>query len=1260
MPIKQYKLSHGVEFYDVDYSSDEDSVENRINLKKIKFCGRKEELEVLRNMYHNEATSTNKCSGTDTKEKMRCIPMAFISGFAGTGKSTLVQYFIDEVQRRPNVIGLKTKRKWFSISGKFYERKQPISCNNNINNSDNSNNPFSVIVDGLSKYSLEILRQPENEHALENVRKNIRKSDLGSKDISVLSAVAPDLHDLLIHNSNDIDLHNCCYTNDNTSYTCDDLKKVLITFISAVATEEYPLIIFLDDLQWVDDTSVDFINALIMNTSIKNVILIGAYRSFTTITTNANSLDSSNNQSCHHPFEKLMDIIERKHDMIKKIDLLNLSKTEIGNCISSLLDLHYDEALPLTNAVYSKTRGNISRAIQVLKHLERNNILYFCMMSFQWEWNLKDIDLEITRGIPSNDFVTVDVVVSKIKSTPRKLQDSLLIAAHTRNKIEVDVLQVLMERTGYLVQTEELVKLLDLAVLEGILTNFMGSDIYSFADDKIRSAAYSLLPPGEERDTVRETIGHTLLEINRLSGTGKDWMLFIAADHLNESLKKKSLSNHNKQQDDIVDMIKLNLEVGEKALNVAAFGNASDNLRKCYSLLKGIKNHWFKHYDISLKLYQSLASVELTLGNYGVGGELSEKVFDNATRGDHNNIIDALPTYISLGKALGRQELHKEAIELYWNALELVGEGDRKLISSRMGGINFFGNLKKAVKYFKTHTDKEILDLPIMDGKDIKMLAIMDIYNEIANQNYYYYSEKKNLNQEFILVTLRRLQISFEYGISGVTATALAHFAGTLWNDKDHRNIVSRITKLARQILEVSHNAKGMLESQTFYWLTLLTEGWGNHNSETIKTLKHAKKIGEITGDIEYGFTSWRGIIETGFISGQPLDTMYNDCTKLLEKLKLYNLKGQIKIIEEKKMLIQFLSGRGDLTNDAKKSINWNRLDAFGQLNCSDNHISMHGSGCHRPNSEGNRLFLIQGYLTRLILAVYFGKYDLVKRWIVSLKKASGMHDYNNTFCNSILQIFYSCLAWAGLAKITRNRKHLLMAKKELSEMKKLIKTREMKINYYCLIMDAQIMAVSALLSFNIGTTQKKVKKAFEKAIHAATLVGHLHHAALCHELLGEYLFDKKTNKIDLSYKQFTEANNLYQEWGCKKKIDHINEKLSTKFDEMMKKICGSDGSSGRKKSVRFTSPSSDGGGSQSDNVVPRFRISCTSLPHDLQNMLRDLDDDESKTSCCLTEDHSHTLTEPSSYQTGGGTTGIIMHHYDPNNESNNREIIEK
>jgi len=1250
MPIKEYKISQGVDFYDSDYSSDDESVENHLNLKKIKFCGRDEELKVLRSMYQNETKEAMTCNETDTKEERNGIPMAFISGFAGTGKSTLVQYFLDDIT------GLKGKRKCFSICGKCDENKQSLSCNDhndsnnnnsNINNSsdnNNTDNPFSVIVDGLSKYSLEILNQPENEHALEIVKKNIQKSDLGLKAVKVLTTVVPGLHDLLILNSNDIDLPNCYFPEDN-SYTCDYLKKILLTFISAIATEEYPLIIFLDDLQWVDDTSVDFINALTTNTSVKHVMFIGAYRSFTT-NTYANASENDNDQSRNQPFEKLMDdVVEGKqNNAVKKIDLLNLSKTEIGNLISGLLDLHDNEGLPLTDAVYSKTRGNISLAIQVLQHLERNNILYFCMMSFQWEWNLKDIDLEIIGGLPDVDCVTVDVVVSKIKSTPRKLQGSLLIAAHTRNKIEIDVLHVLMERTGYHVQTEELVKLLDLAVLEGILTNFMGSDIYTFADDKIRSAAYSLLPPGEERDIIRETIGHTLLEINRLSDSGKDWMLFIAADHLNESLKKKSSSNVNTKQDDFMDMIKLNLEVGEKALKVAAFGNASDNLRKCYSLLKGIENHWAKHYDISIKCYQSLASVELTLGNYEVGENLSEQIFDNTTRGDKKNVIDALPTYISLGKALGRQGLHKDAIDLYWDVLKLIGEGDRKSITSCIDSCNLFGNLKEAIKYFKTHTDEEILNLQVMDIKETKMAAILGLYNEIANQAYYYYSEKENLKQEFILVTLRRLQISFEYGISAFTATTLAHFAGILGNDKDHQNVVSRVTKLARQILEILPNAKGILESQTLYWLTLLTEGWGNHHEETIKTLKHAKKVGEITGDIEYGFTSWRGIIETGFIDGQPLDIIHNDCTKLSEKLKLYNMKGQMKIVKEQLMMIQFLSGHGKAIRNTKKGINWSRLDAFGQQNCSDNGIGCRGNGRHRSNREGNRLFLMQGYQSRIILAVYFGKYDLVKRWIESLKKASEMQE--DIFSNSILQVFYSCLAWAGLAKITRNRKYLFMAKKEVSEMKKLIKRRDMKNNYYCLIMDAQIMAVSALLSFNIGTTQKKVCIAFEKAIHASTLIGHIQHAALCHELLGEYLLNKKTDKIGLSHQHFSEAHNLYQEWGCKSKIDHINEKLSSNFDEMMKKSGSSDGSGGNKKAVRFKPPSSDGGGSQSDNVVPRFRISCTSLPHDLQNMLRNLDDDETKTSCNLTEDHSHTvhtLTEPSSYQVGG-TPRAVMH----------------
>jgi predicted ATPase len=148
------------------------------------------------------------------------------------------------------------------------------------------------------------------------------------------------------------------------------------------------------------------------------------------------------------------------------------------------------------------------------------------MISFRWEWNLEGVEFE---NALSN--TVVEAVASKIQTLPEKLQRALVIAAYTRSSIELETLRALMIADGFDLDLKELVGLMDIAVLEGLLFNTVGSSVYKFAHDRIQQAAYWLVPSGKERDELRILIGKKLVEL-AYQPIGKEWMIFVAADHV--------------------------------------------------------------------------------------------------------------------------------------------------------------------------------------------------------------------------------------------------------------------------------------------------------------------------------------------------------------------------------------------------------------------------------------------------------------------------------------------------------------------------------------------------------------------------------------------------------------------------------------------------------------------------------------------------------------------------------------------------------
>jgi hypothetical protein len=133
---------------------------------------------------------------------------------------------------------------------------------------------------------------------------------------------------------------------------------------------------------------------------------------------------------------------------------------------------------------------------------------------------------------------------------------------------------------------------------------------------------------------------------------------------------------------DGLELARLNLEVGEKAVGVSAFVPASRYLQKGLDALEMVTYPWRSCYNLSLRLHRAAVDVELCLGNFELGHKLSEKIFQNAV-----SVQDKLPSSLSLANALGRHARHAEAFELCKKALFRLGEFPRRFhISHLLGG----------------------------------------------------------------------------------------------------------------------------------------------------------------------------------------------------------------------------------------------------------------------------------------------------------------------------------------------------------------------------------------------------------------------------------------------------------------------------------------------------------------------------------------------------------------------------------------------
>ena len=1041
----------GDDFYDEGYDDDEESLDNRIVFREDQFYGRETELKALHEIYNNIShdckLAQKKNRATTPPKYPTGAPVTLVSGYSGTGKSALVNRFVTEVNQKAE---LGQVQPCYYLKGKFEEFQTAT--------------PFSAISEAFAGFAHWLMEDPQVADK-KRVAADIN-AKLGS-EVEALASAVPSL--LMVTGTSEKSSLTANNTAPETAW--NRLKYLFQGLIQAISTPARPVVLFLDDMQWADEASLELILSLLKDTSLKHFQCIVAIR--------FNEVDDD------HPFSKTLQALEDSGRIVNRMELSNLSMEAIGELIAGTLELEVNETEELTKAIYGKTRGNIFFARQALEELFRKNVLFYSVISFRWEWNLKGVDME--AGLSDN---VIEAVAAKIQSVPEPLQQALTIAAYTRASIERGTLQILLETMGCQIDETTLIRLLDIAVLEGLLLNSVGSESYRFAHDKIQQASYSLCPAGPKRDDLRRKIGLRLYDLAQTS-SGEDWMYFIAADHLNANIHE----DPNSDQYSIL-LTEINLVCGEKATEIAAFMPASQYLRKSLHCLKRYTDHWRSQYDLSLRLYRTISDVELCLGNFDLGIELGQNVLRNG-----KSLYDKLPTYLSLAVAKGRQEHHEEALELCRTALRLLGD-----YPNRFHILQIAKNFRAVKRFFKKHSDYDVLLLPKM--KDPVKLATMKFYSEGTLRAYL----SGNL-VEFMLCTLRMLRISFRFGLCGETAQSLANYGVFLNNTGHHQDDATRMSRLCKQVLEVTKSKR--TESLALLTTTLFIDVWYAPHGTTLEAFQRAHKAGMETGDIEEGFRNWCTSNFVAYSFGYPLDAVEKSGTEMLEQLKLYGVDSISNIMAEFRLPIVHLVGA------ASRAPDWDELLEVPL----------------EPKDISDTYRLLTAYISRLELAVIMGKYEVA---ISLAERLANLAEHDSAYVYLSHRIFYSGLAYMAVGQKTGQWRYRKKSKMCASKMRKLTRTKGLNTLHKALLLEAELYAMQS-------NKLSKVRETYEEAIAACMKSGHTQDAALGSEFAGTFFLKSKDLLAARFF--FSQARNLYRDWGAVKKVEALQRERGEYLD---------------------------------------------------------------------------------------------------------------
>ncbi|MEG4575719.1 AAA family ATPase [Microcoleus sp. N3A4] len=555
--------------------------------------------------------------------------MMLVAGFSGIGKTAVV----NEVHK-PIV-----RQRGYFIKGKYDQFQRNI--------------PFSAFVQAFRDLMGQLLSESDAQLQTWKTRILSVVGDNGQ----VLIEVIPELERIIGGQTPAPELSGSAAQNR--------FNMLMQKFVHVFTTEEHPLVMFLDDLQWADGASLKLLQLLMQDTG--HLLVLGAYR--------------DNEVSPVHPFILTVDEIVKSGATVNNITLQPLSLADMNQLVADTLNCDFSLAGPLTELVYQKTQGNPFFATQFLKALHDDGLITFDGNIRYWQ-----CDIARVRALAITDDV-VEFMALQLQKLPIATQAVLKWAACIGAQFDLATLAIVSEKSseetaadlwkalqeGLLIPTTEVYKFFtqsdDIATLNQAAANAN----YKFLHDRVQQAAYSLIPDSQKKATHLK-VGQLLQQ--NCSAIEQEEKLFDIVGHLNRGIELIT------QPSDRLALAQLNLASGRKARSSTAYAAARVYLQTGIGLLE--VNGWQSQYELTLNLYVATAEATYLNGDFDGMEQIAALVLQNA-----QTILDKVKIYeiqiaaqIAQGKALAAIAVARDALGQL--GVELPAEPDEALIGKAL------------------------------------------------------------------------------------------------------------------------------------------------------------------------------------------------------------------------------------------------------------------------------------------------------------------------------------------------------------------------------------------------------------------------------------------------------------------------------------------------------------------------------------------------------------------------------------------------
>lgn len=486
--------------------------------------------------------------------------LLLVAGHAGIGKTAIVNQVHQPIARQ----------RGYFIKGKFDQLQRNL--------------PFSGLVQALRDLMKQLLS--ESDEQLTRWREKILHA-LGENG-RIAIEVIPELERIIGKQPPVPELSGTAARNR--------FNLLFQKLIRVFSTVEHPLVVFLDDLQWVDPASLGLIKLLMENNPY--LLLLGAYR--------------DGEVSPVHPFIATVEELARTGKAIDTISLTPLAFQDLNAWVADTLHCSTERSSPLAELIFRKTQGNPFFTIQLLKALHKDGQIRFDRDRGYWECDLA----QIKKRCLTDDVV--QFMTGQLQQLPDTTQHVLKLAACIGNQFDLHTLAIISERsrldtaTALWTALEEGLVLPQSEVYKFYLDrderetdpDALETFTYRFLHDRVQQAAYSLIPQAQKA-TTHYRIGQLLLQ--RLSPEERHEKIFDLVSHLNHG---EAFMTKRQERDEIA---RLNLTACRKARKATAYRIGCEYASMGLTWLG--KKAWQRQYQMSLDLFNLSAELAWLCGD---------------------------------------------------------------------------------------------------------------------------------------------------------------------------------------------------------------------------------------------------------------------------------------------------------------------------------------------------------------------------------------------------------------------------------------------------------------------------------------------------------------------------------------------------------------------------------------------------------------------------------------------------------------------